>query len=155
MKAFWCRGCGEVYKTESTTVDGKPIEQWWVDRGRRCTPCLGLANPSTLHHQALIDRLGSSRKATIQERFEAFHADNPWVYTALVELIEFLRAKGVRKLGIGMLWEQLRWRVFLVTHDANSGFKLNDHYRSRYVRLLVESNPHYADLFELRQLRSA
>lgn len=152
LKAFTCHTCQQTYQTDLVVVEGKRIEQWWQDRGQTCTTCLGLASATTVHQRALTERPG---KATIQERFEAFHADNPWVLTALVELIVFLQAKGRRKLGIGMLWEHLRWQVFISTTDASSGFKLNDHYRSRYVRLLVEQHPEFAGLFELRELRAA
>lgn len=94
--------------------------------------------------------------ASIQERFEAFHRANPWVYDSLVELARELRAQGHRKLGINMLWEVTRWRLYRSTPaaDLNSAFKFNDHYPSRYVRLITASEPDLADSFEVRRLRA-
>jgi hypothetical protein len=91
---------------------------------------------------------------TIQQRFEAFHAANPAVYRKLCELTTDLVAKGRTRLGIGMLWEVLRWHWMMTTADAASDFKLNDHYRSRYVRLMLAERPEWDGVFELRNLRA-
>jgi hypothetical protein len=91
---------------------------------------------------------------SIQERFEAFHKANPWVYQALVTLARDLVSRGRNKLGIGMLWEVLRWQYFMQTVDPSSDFKLNDHYRSRYVRLISANVPELRGRFETRSLRS-
>lgn len=92
---------------------------------------------------------------TIQARFEAFHLANPEVFTALERLTEQWVSRGRKRLGIGMLWEVLRWQTAMQTADPSSDFKLNDHYRSRYVRLLIARHPDWAGVFELRELRSA
>lgn len=94
------------------------------------------------------------RGATLQERFEAFHAANPWVLTELERMTRELVAAGRTRIGIGMLFEVLRWE-----HDrrapADRHFRLNNSYRSRYARLIVARNPQWADLFEMRELRAA
>lgn len=90
---------------------------------------------------------------TIQERFEAFHRLNPWVYIALERLTSQWIAAGHRRLGIGMLTEVLRWQYGLATRGDD--FKLNNNYRSRYVRLLIETHPSWGDAFETRTLRAA
>jgi hypothetical protein len=95
----------------------------------------------------------TTRGLTIQQQFDLFHAANPWVYTALVQCARDLVGRGHRRLGIGMLAEVVRWQYFRQTTDA-SGFKLNNNYRSRYVRLIVEREPDLADLFETRELRT-
>jgi hypothetical protein len=94
-------------------------------------------------------------KGTIQERFEEFHRLNPWVCTALEFLAEDLISRGRKRIGIRMLWEVLRWEYQRQTIDPNSDFKANDHYHSRYVRLLIERNPEWSSAFELRTLRAA
>ncbi|WP_392749445.1 hypothetical protein [Streptomyces sp. LN590] len=62
-------------------------------------------------------------------------------------------AKGFKRVGIGMLFELLRWRY----GEATQGdvFRLNNNFRSRYVRLLIERNAQWAPLFETRALRAA
>jgi hypothetical protein len=91
---------------------------------------------------------------SIQERFEQFHEANPHVLESLVALAdEWSRETGGARCGIGMLYETLRFRRGLVTRGED--FKLNNNYRSRYVRLIVEERPDLAGLFETRELLSA
>lgn len=90
---------------------------------------------------------------TIQQRFELFHRANPWVYRALEHLVIEHLSRGRKKLGIGMLFEVLRWEWAKST--TGSDFKLNNNYRSRYVRLLLERHPEWDGVFELRSLQAA
>lgn len=92
---------------------------------------------------------------TIQEDFEEFHRANPWVYDTLVALARDMAAQGHSRIGINMLWEVLRWQYMRRTVDKRSNFKLNDHYPSRYVRLIVGTCPDLADMFVVRELRAA
>lgn len=89
----------------------------------------------------------------IQTAFETFHEENPLVYTALVGLARKARERGKTRVGIGMLWEVLRWEMMMNTEDAKSDFKLNNTYRSRYVRLIIDTQPDLSELFETRQLQ--
>lgn len=97
----------------------------------------------------------AERGMTIQKRFELFHAANPWVYDELLGLITQMRSRGRRRLGIGMLFEVLRWNWYLQTDDPTSEWKLNNNYRSRYARLIIEDFPHLEGFFELRALKAA
>ena len=91
---------------------------------------------------------------SIQERFEQFHEANPYVFDALVALAdEWNGSTGGARCGIGMLYETLRFRRGIVTRGEE--FKLNNNYRSRYARLIVERRPDLAELFETRELISA
>lgn len=90
--------------------------------------------------------------ATIEEAFENFHTANPWVYRALVELARDLVRRGHRHIGIGMLFEVLRWQWWIGTTDDASDFKLNNNYRSRYARLIMRQEEDLADVFETRVL---
>jgi hypothetical protein len=62
--------------------------------------------------------------------------------------------KGRRKVGIKMLMEVLRWNYQMQTQDPNSDFKINNNYAPYYARLLIQNNPTWADVFELRTIRS-
>jgi hypothetical protein len=90
---------------------------------------------------------------TIQEKFESFHALNPWVYAAFVKLTDDWVARGRKRIGIGMLTEVLRWQYGRQTRGDE--FRINNNYRSRYVRLLLAEHPEFADSFETRELRAA
>ena len=90
---------------------------------------------------------------SIQERFEAFHALNPWVYRALVKLTGDWVARGRTRIGMKMLTEVLRWEYGRQT--VGDEFKINNNFTSRYVRLLIAEHPEYAAAFHTRELRAA
>lgn len=93
-------------------------------------------------------------EGSIEARFRAFHEANPWVYDALRTLALDRVRNGARKVGIGMLWEVLRWQYERAT-KSEDGLKLNNDYRSRYARLLGENEPELAEVFFTRRLRTA
>jgi hypothetical protein len=97
-------------------------------------------------------RQPDDQAATIQAQFEAFHQLNPWVLRALESLTADYLKRGARRVGIGMLFEVLRWRY--VTATEGDEFRLNNNFRSRYVRLLIERHPEWAPAFEVRALRT-
>lgn len=83
-----------------------------------------------------------------------FHKDNPQVYTELVMLARDLKARGHETVGIGMLFEVVRWTRFTQTNDKNSDFKLNNNYRSRYARAIMDLEPDLEGIFNLRELKA-
>lgn len=89
---------------------------------------------------------------TIQERFEEFHKKNPHVYERLVDLSIDAALKGHTKIGIDLLFCVLRWESMMKTDDPSSDFKLNDHYRSRYARLIMSEEPLLDGIFDVREL---
>lgn len=94
-----------------------------------------------------------SRRGTIQERFERFHRDNPHVYKRLRDLIfEDLNA-GLPIAGIDFYVSVLRWKVRMETRGDD--FKLNNDWRSRYARMLMDNEPELRGKFETRTLQSA
>jgi hypothetical protein len=90
---------------------------------------------------------------TIQARFEAFHQLNPWVLRELERLTARCVELEWRRVGIGMLFELLRWRYGEATRGDE--FRLNNSFRSRYVRLLLDRHPEWSPLFSTRALRAA
>jgi hypothetical protein len=91
-------------------------------------------------------------QTSIQQQFETFHTNNPHVYETLVRLTRTAKSKGKEKIGIGMLWEVLRWERFIHTQDDK--FKLNNDYRSRYARMIMENEKDLSNIFEIRGLRT-
>lgn len=88
----------------------------------------------------------------LDARFSAFHAAHPEVYEHLVRLARQGVARGRRRLGIGQLFEVLRWETNV--GDPGAEYRLNNSYRSRYVRLIEAHESDLADLFETRELRT-
>jgi hypothetical protein len=98
---------------------------------------------------ALVEPAGAG---TIQERFLAFHRANPWVAATLTRMARELVARGHERVGIAMLWETLRHRHMTSTTDPTSSFRLNNVYRSRYARMLMDQHADLAGVFETRKL---
>lgn len=89
--------------------------------------------------------------SSIDEQFWAFHRANPHVYKLLKKLA-FEMLKTREKYSISTLIEIVRWH-----HDVQTTgdpFKINNNYKSRYARLLMERNPELVGFFETRELRS-
>jgi hypothetical protein len=88
-------------------------------------------------------------------RFQEFHAEHPEVYEALVRLARQGHDAGARRLGIAQLFEVLRWEWVLSALPAsNEAWKLNNDYKSRYSRLIMQNEEWAAGLFEIRRLHT-
>lgn len=91
-----------------------------------------------------------SARETIDERFRAFHAAHPQVLEALVALAREAKARGRERIGAKALWERARWDLWL---DAGGEpYRLNNDFTSRYARLIADTHPELAGLFEFRAL---
>lgn len=104
--------------------------------------------------QSVIDRAkpapAHTTKLTIQEHFTRFHQANPHVYELLVSLAWTERNNGAKRLSIAKLWENIRKQIETTGRD----FKLNNNFRSRYVRLIEDNEPGLRGLFRKRGLTS-
>lgn len=92
-------------------------------------------------------------KQSIDERFAVFHELNPHVFDELSRIALDLVGRGHERIGVGMLFEVLRWSA-MSTRSTGDEFKLNNSYRSRYARLLAAGDARLADVFEFRTLTS-
>lgn len=99
-------------------------------------------------------QLAFDHEATIQAAFATFHVKHPEVYTELVRFTRIALLGRAAPIGIALIWERMRWH-FLVDSDATEEFKLNNNYRSRYARLIMQQEPGLGNAFETRILRSA
>jgi hypothetical protein len=88
---------------------------------------------------------------SIDRRFWTFHGKHPDVYERLVALARELVKRGHQRIGIGMLWEVLRYEHLRL---KTRGFSLNNDYRSRYARLIAEKEPDLAPVIQVRQLKT-
>lgn len=90
--------------------------------------------------------------ATIQEKFEEFHKQNPKIYLLLKKFSKKIMERGYDTYSINAVFERIRWHVEVDT--AGDSFKMNNNYRSRYARMLMEENPEFEGLYRTRQLTS-
>lgn len=106
---------------------------------------------------ALVPPAPAAEPGTIEHRFAQFHEQNPWVYARLRVLALDAVEKGMRRVGMKMLWEVLRWHTArLAAKTGNADLPLlNNDYTARYARLLADHEPALAQVFETRALRAA
>lgn len=91
----------------------------------------------------------------IDRQFQQFHNDNPEVFAQLRALALRWVEAGASRVGIATLFETLRYTSALAGVRDGQGYRLNNNYRSRYARLLMEQEPRLAGLFQLRTIRAA
>lgn len=84
--------------------------------------------------------------SSLDPRFYEFHEKNPKVYKQLIALARKAKRGGKERVGIGTLWEVMRWE--------NPDLKLNNSYRSRYARMIMMKEPELQGLFRTRVLKS-
>jgi len=90
--------------------------------------------------------------ATIQERFDAWTAANPWVMQTLERMVSDWLAAGHTRVGVKQCWEVIRWSYGTTTGDT---FKANNNFTSRAARALIDAHPEWADAINVRELRAA
>jgi hypothetical protein len=91
-------------------------------------------------------------KLSIQQHFEIFDRDNPMIYELLVAGAYDAVTEGHKRFGIGYIWERIRWKLPIETYGSD--FKLNNNFRSRYVRKIEANEPGLVGFFRKRSLRS-
>lgn len=87
----------------------------------------------------------------LEERFRAFHADNPHIYRELERVALAELTRGAARLSIAKMAEQLR--ADYGTSSIGDPFKINNSYRAYYARLLIHRHPELDGKFELREPR--
>jgi hypothetical protein len=84
----------------------------------------------------------------IVKNFWEYHAANPHVWDLLVKYAKQIKSAGLRRYGVGAIFERIRWHLNVETKGDE--FKLNNNYRSCYARLLVLRHPEFKDFFSTR-----
>jgi hypothetical protein len=97
---------------------------------------------------------GTENEETIDARFAAFDAAHPEVWDLFRRFAGELLASGRERYSADAILHRVRWH-YAVNAERDEGFKINDHFSSRYARKLRESDERFADFFEFRRLRTA
>jgi len=92
----------------------------------------------------------------IQEKYEEWRetSDGEVVYEAVKAAAFRLVARGFRHYGIAALFEAARYTHSLKVGPDAEGFKVNNNWRSRMARELMETEPGLDGFFELRTLHA-
>jgi hypothetical protein len=103
--------------------------------------------------QDLFGKTPKRRPATLEERFRLWVFANEKVVELFLKFAREAKASGSKHFGIGAIAERVRWEVFIYRKEADP-WKINNSYRSRLARLLVQRDPSLDGLFEFRKLKS-
>lgn len=109
------------------------------------------ADQSTLFDSYKITRVPGLSKMPTPVAFQHFHRANPWVAVELEKIAWDMIKHGHKRIGIQACIEIFRWetRKYTISRD----FKINNNYAAHYARLLMDRNPHWGQVFELRKTR--
>ena len=91
--------------------------------------------------------------ATIQERWEQWRDQNPWVLPYIAGLLDDWSAHGGRRVGVKAAVEWARYNYTRQTRG--SVWKFDNSHSSRLARDLIAAYPHLAGVIETRGLRAA
>ena len=92
------------------------------------------------------------RGISIDERFREFDREHPEVFRLFREYAEQIRWRGFERYSADAILHRIRWWHHV--DRCNREFKINDHFSSRYARLLMMVDGSFAGFFETRELRS-
>ena len=90
---------------------------------------------------------------TWAHKFDAFDAANSHVYGLFKRYSMEAIAAGVPRLSSIDILCRVRWHTNVETR--NSAFKINANFTAYFARKFVSEHPQYAEMFEMRRLRSA
>lgn len=88
----------------------------------------------------------------IQRQFLSFHTANPHVLATLEKLAaEWFQTH--QAVGVGMLWERMRWELGI--SGTGDSYGLPNNFRSRYSRLMLARHPEWSGRIRTASLRSS
>lgn len=94
----------------------------------------------------------TATKLTIQEKFEKYHAHNPYVYQLFLNYAYEVKQAGFVKYSAWAIMNRIRWH-----HDINTPqkgeFKISNDYIAWYARKAIEDCPlQFKGFFKLKKL---
>lgn len=90
---------------------------------------------------------------TIELAFRKFDAENPEVYNLFCQFTRQVIARGFQHYSSDAILHRVRWHTDIETRGDT--YKINNNYSSRYARKFANDYPNNADLFRMRELRTA
>lgn len=155
QRVWRCLGCGRRFKTPREDAVITPQVDLFGERREppRRRRYRSVPVPEQDPARPLFPQ-SDGEMGKLELAFWTFHTENPGVYRFLVRFcLEWRKARGEEaQVGIGALFERVRWETGLQTTDEH-GLKLNNNHRAFYARLLMDSDPRLKEIFSLRRQR--
>lgn len=98
-----------------------------------------------------ISKVENISKLPTDQAFYAFHNANRWIVVELEKIAWEMIRSGHKKIGIQACIEIFRWETR--RHTISNDFKMNNNFASRYARMIMDRNPHWGQVFEIRKLK--
>lgn len=108
-------------------------------------------NQETLFNQLKLTKVEGLSKMPTRQAFNEFHKANPWVVVELEKIAWEMIRHGRRKIGIQACVEVFRWESR--RHTIGNEFKLNNNFCALYARMIMDRNPHWGQVFEIRKMK--
>ena len=81
-----------------------------------------------------------TRKRLIKE-FKKFDNDNPHIWKLFVKFTKISYKSGLKKIGISLITERIRWEVNINSNKYYDTFKINNNHRAFYARKFMKTYP--------------
>jgi hypothetical protein len=104
----------------------------------------------------VLPGLREGRYLTIQEQYEEWREspEGKLAYSLCRDAALTLKDRGFKHFGIAAIWERARYEAAIQT-GPKQAFKLNNNWRSRIARELMNNEIELVGFFETRELRAA
>lgn len=139
-------GCGK------RLINPRPDQKYCNDSCRNAQWRLDHPRMGTSEAERHRERTKTEERPSIQERFEAWVAANPELYRLIRQYAYRALEAGRSRFGIAAIVERVRWDIEI--ESEGDDFKINNDFRSRLVRKLIDEEPRFEDLFETRALKA-
>lgn len=87
-----------------------------------------------------------------EERFVAFDAANPDVFTLFRQFADEAKRAGRTRFSADAIIQRIRW--FVNVETTGDEFKINDNFSAYYARKLIAEDASFRGFFELRTTRT-
>ncbi len=97
---------------------------------------------------------------TVQDKFDAFHRDNPHVYSLFKRFAYEAIKAGATRISSKLIINRIRWEAAITTTgagwhvSAGKRFLIDDRFTAWYARKFTENFPKLADYLEFRAIRT-
>ena len=92
--------------------------------------------------------------ATLTQRFNQYHKDNPQVYELFKKFTFMAIRRGHNRLSAWMIANRIRWETSIETFSVDE-YKISNDYIALYARMFMSDHPEYNGFFKIKEMKRA
>jgi len=92
--------------------------------------------------------------ATLTQRFNQYHRDNPQVYELFKKFTFMAIRRGHNRLSAWMIANRIRWETSIETFSVDE-YKISNDYIALYARMFMSDHPEYNGFFRIKEMKRA